>query len=100
MSRVTVRKYLVAETFPEWSSHPEPYEAHLEARWREGCRNARQLGREIRAQGYSGPAKQVHRWVQPPREEPARNTPHAHRHPQPAAAQTARSRFSSARRLW
>jgi len=105
MSRVTVRKYLAAETFPEWSSHRElprilqPYETHLEARWAEGCRNARQLWREIRAQGYCGSAKQVHRWVQPRREEPARNTPHIHRHLQSAASHARPSRFPSARRL-
>lgn len=75
ISRITVRKYLCAETFPEWSPHPpvprilQPYEAHLEARWKEGCRNALQLWREIRAQGYSGSAKQVHRWAQPRRTE-------------------------------
>jgi transposase len=105
MSRITVRKYLAAETFPEWSAHRDvprilqPYEAHLEARWAEGCRNARQLWREIRAQGYSRSAKQVHRWAQPRREEPARNTPHVHRHSQSDAPQAKRTRFPSPRRL-
>lgn len=58
-----------------------PYEAHLERRWSEGCRNARELWREIRAQGYPGTAKQVHRLAQPRREVPAKNTPHVHRTP-------------------
>jgi transposase len=105
MSRVTVRKYLSAESCPEWSAHRDvprllqPYEAHLDARWREGCRNARQLWREIRAQGYAGAARQVHRWAQPRREEPAKNTPHVHRKPPPALTEKKRTRFPAPRRL-
>lgn len=105
MSRVTVRKYLSAETFPEWSPHRsaprmlQPYEAHLEARWREGCRNARDLWREIRAQGYPGTVKQVHRWAASRRDEPAKTTPHVHRSPRPAPSETKRTRFPAPRRL-
>lgn len=92
ISRVTVRKYLSADTFPEHSGHPpvprllQPYEAHLERRWKEGCRNALELWREIRAQGYRGSAKQVHRWASPRRETVAKNTPHIHRD-RPATAE-------------
>lgn len=105
ISRITVRKYLSAEIFPEWSPHPpvprilQPYEAHLEARWREGCHNALQLWREIQVQGYRGSAKQVHRWAQPRRTEPAKNTPHKHRGRAPTPMEGKRSRFPAPRRL-
>lgn len=105
MSRITVRKYLSAEAFPERSLYPparrilQPYEAHLDARWRAGCRNALQLWREIRAQGYPGTAKQVHRWAQPRRSEPAKNTPHKHRGRSSASPERKRSRFPAPRRL-
>ena len=105
LSRVTVRKYLAAEAFPEWSLHPpvarvlQPYEAHLETRWKDGCHNARQLWREIRALGYPGSAKQVHRWAQPRRSKPAKNTPHQHRQSAPVPTYRKRSGVPAPRRL-
>jgi transposase len=105
ISRVTVRKYLASDVFPERSLHPpvarilQPYEAHLEARWRQGCHNARQLWREIRALGYTGATKQVHRWAHPRRAEPAKNTPHKHRRFTPMAPEKRQNRFPAPRRL-
>jgi transposase len=37
----------------------EPYEPYLRARWKEGCKNGRQLYREIVAHGYPGSRTQV-----------------------------------------
>ena len=39
---------------PLRASQLDPYEAHLLKRWREGCRNAASLHREIREMGYPG----------------------------------------------
>lgn len=81
MSRITVRKYLSADVFPEWSRHPArpsilaPYETYLEKRWEEGCRNALQLYRELKERGYTGSARPVSRWAQERRTEPHPCTP-------------------------
>ena len=99
ISRVTVRKYLSADMFPEHRSHTtaprllQPYDVHLERRWKEGCRNALELWREIRAQGYHGSSRQMHRWGSPRRETVAKNTPHIRRgRPSPPPGKK-RSRF-------
>jgi hypothetical protein len=39
---------------PRRTSQIDPYEAYLLLRWNAGCRNAAQLFREIREQGYPG----------------------------------------------
>lgn len=63
LARNTVRKYTrqpVPTTAPELTSRPrrvsvlDPYEEFLLKWWAEGCRNAAQLFREIREQGYPG----------------------------------------------
>ncbi len=60
LSRQTVIRWTRAAAFPERKPRtPAPskldrYRAHLEQRVREGCHNAAQLHREIRAQGYRG----------------------------------------------
>jgi transposase len=77
MSRVTVRTYLKAETFPEIAprsrtSQLDPYRAHLHQRWQQGCRNGSQLWREIVEQGYPGGRRQVAKWMSVRREEPRR----------------------------
>jgi len=41
----------------------DPYVAHLEARWRDGCHNGRQLWRELQVQGFTGAVNAVARWV-------------------------------------
>jgi len=67
ISRVTVRKYRAAiapeRARPRFPSRLDPYVAYLERRWGEGCRNALQLWREIRAQGYPRGSRQVSRWA-------------------------------------
>jgi len=56
----TVRKYANATTCPHMKAYPPrpklvtPYEPYLRARWQEGCRNGKQLFREIQAHGFTG----------------------------------------------
>jgi hypothetical protein len=77
----TVRKYAHAEGFPVHEARPlrpsilDPYLAHLQARLAEGCENGLVLWRELRAAGFTGTAKQVHRWLMEHRTAPARSTP-------------------------
>jgi hypothetical protein len=65
----TVRKHACAGSFPVPETRPlrpsilEPYLARLEARLAEGCENGLALWRELRAAGFPGTAKQVHRWL-------------------------------------
>ncbi|MFT8680602.1 MAG: hypothetical protein ABF821_19920 [Gluconacetobacter sp.] len=40
-----------------------PYTAHLEKRWAEGCRNIRQLWRELLEQGFAGKYGTVRKWM-------------------------------------
>lgn len=72
VSRGTVYRYLrLAE--PPRRKQPgrrgsyllAPYEAYLRTRWQEGCRNAKQLGREIQAQGYRYASTTVERFIGP-----------------------------------
>ena len=85
MSRVTVRKYLSAAVFPEWTRHPPrpsilaPYQVYLEERWAQGAWNACGLFRELEAQGYAGSRRPVTRWVQERRTEPHPCTPAMYR---------------------
>lgn len=99
MRRATVRKFAVAAVFPERAvqrrqpSILDPYVAYLQQRWAEGCTNASQLWREIAAQGYAGVRKQVARWLQHQRIEPAPTGPKKYRPsskggPHPAATMT------------
>ncbi len=41
----------------------DPYLPHLEARWREGCRNGWRLWRELQPLGFAGSVNAVARWV-------------------------------------
>jgi len=56
----TARKYALSEECPTRKPMPkrprilEPYEPYLKARWAEGCRNGKQLYREIVAHGFPG----------------------------------------------
>ncbi|WP_037583136.1 ISL3 family transposase [Stigmatella aurantiaca] len=85
LARETVRKYALAEAFPERAvrrpgpSLLDPYLEHLARRQAEGCENALLLWRELRAKGYPGSSRQVHRWLQTRRAAPARSTPRARR---------------------
>jgi transposase len=85
--RNTVRKYFYAEAFPERASNPhvpsilDPFLPYLIRRFQEGCENARQLYREIQAQGYHGHYAQVSKWLRPIRTRPAKNSPREYRQP-------------------
>src|SRR5262249_42770488 len=63
----TVHKYVAYTTPPQrrhtvrTSSVLTPYQGYLLGRWASGCRNARQLWREIAAQGYPGSYRHVAR---------------------------------------
>ena len=60
MSRQTVQKFLVAESFPERSTPPyrgsilDPYKPSILDRWKAGCWNGSQLYTEVKALGYTG----------------------------------------------
>lgn len=77
LDRKTVRRYARAEVAPEPTAGPrrrrsilDPYLAHLDHRWREGCRNALALHHEIVAQGYRGSYTTVRACLAPWRECP------------------------------
>jgi transposase len=65
----TVRKYAYATECPHLKAYPPrqrlvaPYEPYLRARWAEGCRNGKQLYREIVAHGFPGSRTLVARVV-------------------------------------
>jgi hypothetical protein len=85
MSRGAVRRYVHADAFPERSRRPrepsmlDPFEPYLAKRWHEGCRNALQMWREIREQGYPGAQGRVLQWAKQRREQPAPTTPGRYR---------------------
>ena len=69
INRATVRKFVHADGFPERTpkkSSGSILDAHIpyiHRRWAEGCQNAMQLWREIKAEGYSGKAAMVCRYI-------------------------------------
>ena len=68
MHRATVRHRLGAGSFPERAgrhvtSRTDAFLDYLRRRWDEGCHNAAQLTREIRAMGFGGTAVMVRRRV-------------------------------------
>jgi transposase len=71
----TVRRYLHRSSpkVPRYRRHRllDPFHPYLLQRWNEGCYNAKQLYREIRAQGYTGSATMVRTALQPFRTDPA-----------------------------
>ena len=81
LARGTVRKFAQAESFPERAvrapgpSILDPHLAHLEARLAAGCENAMALWRELRARGFPGTPRQVHRWLSPRRTTPSKYGP-------------------------
>jgi transposase len=93
MSRTTVRKYFYAEAFPARAQRPLPesmldaYLPYLESRHQAGCEDARQLWREVRAQGYPGGYVQVSRWMRQRRRAVALTTPGPYREAVAAAIQ-------------
>ncbi|HKO13908.1 MAG TPA: ISL3 family transposase [Acidobacteriaceae bacterium] len=68
MSATAARRWLKAGGPPAHSKpiqlRPlDPYIGMLDRRWREGCRNASRLWRELREQGFTGSRQPVARWV-------------------------------------
>jgi transposase len=73
----------------------DPFAPYLLKRWQDGCRNALQLYREIKQQGYPGGQGTVLRWARRRREKPAPSTPGRY------LSQVAeRCRAQSISRLW
>lgn len=69
LARGTVRNFYFADTYPETQRQKtkpsilDPYLPYLERRVQGGCTNAKQLWREIVAQGYPGAPGQVSKWM-------------------------------------
>lgn len=80
MSRGTVKKYLSFQNLPGYGPRQarptilDPFIAYLEARWNEGCHNARVLTEEIQAQGYRGGYATVRRFLKPRRKKKSLQT--------------------------
>jgi transposase len=70
MKNATVSRYLRSESCPDWRpgrnapSRLDPYRGHLDRRWAEGWRSAKDLHREVAGLGYGGSYDQVRRYVQ------------------------------------
>lgn len=82
ISRTTVHKYCVAETFPERAqrllspSMLDAYLPYLIIRHQAGCEDAKQLWRELGEQGYPGTSRQVSRWLRQRRQAAATPGPY------------------------
>ncbi len=70
ISRITVRKYLQADSPPGYHHRPgpsatkvAPFIDHLRQRWSDGCQNGSQLYRELVSLGYADGPAQVRRAV-------------------------------------
>ena len=69
LTRATVAKYVRSDQYPErlgrsaWPDRLRLFLPYLEARWLAGGRNAMQLLREIRTQGYAGSQSMISRWA-------------------------------------
>ena len=75
MSQRSVERWLVAGGEPEHRRPPmttlvDPFRPYLERRWKEGCRTAAALWREITEQGFAGSLNTVARWAAPHRRSP------------------------------
>lgn len=106
LARGTVRKFARAESYPERAARApgpsllDPFVPRLEARVAAGCENAAALWREVRALGYPGTAKQVHRWLQDRRTAPAKATAHRWRREARAGTGGAPSLLPPKRLAW
>ncbi len=82
LARGTVRTYAHASSFPERGarrpSHSiiDRYLPYLQARVAEGCEDGAVLWQELQAQGFTGTARLVRRWLSERRRKPARTAPH------------------------
>jgi transposase len=102
----TIRRAITGDALPERHgkymapSILQPFMPYLEQRWSQGCRNASQLWRDIKTQGYPGTAKQVLRWAKERREVPFKHRtidPDTMKH-LPPAPQPCSTKFSLAPR--
>jgi transposase len=85
LNRQTVQRFVHAESFPErakrapYPSIADPYDDYLRRRWEEGCHNATQLWRELRAMGFtgsrSGLSERLARWRTVAARRPAGGSP-------------------------
>ncbi len=71
LNRETVRRYIRAGTFPEratrvYATLADPFTDHIRQRWEQGCHNAAQIARELKAKGFEGSyyviRRRVARW--------------------------------------
>ena len=98
LARGTVRKFAYAESFPARLPHGpapsilDPHLPYLEQRLAEGCEKGMVLWRELRAMGFAGGNKQVHRWLAERRTVPARVGRRRVEDPHDAGAATDRGR--------
>ena len=105
LARATVRRFAHAESFPERAvrapepSRLDPFIPWLAERLTAGCENASALHRQLRERGYSGSSRQVHRWVQTQRANPAKTTPPCRRGLPPISGQADASPLDSPRHL-
>lgn len=69
LSRVTVRKFIEAEIFPERAARAkaaskiDPFMEKIKELWASGCHNAAEIWRELLAQGFAGTSDLVRRCV-------------------------------------
>jgi transposase len=68
VNRQTVQGWLRTRQLPMWRQQPrgssvDQHSDYLRRRWDQGCRNAAELWREIRQQGFHGRLRTVQRWV-------------------------------------
>jgi transposase len=70
MSRPTVRRYMQMHQPPEMRRSPDdtpryitPFVPYILQRWNDGCRNATQLWRELREQGFTQSPRTVSRYL-------------------------------------
>jgi transposase len=68
LPRSTIKRWLRRGGVPTWreprrASILDAHRDHLEHRWREGCRDASALWRELRARGFTGRPGIVSRWA-------------------------------------
>lgn len=80
----TARRWWRAGQAPRWHqplrpSGLDPYRPYLQQRWQEGCRNAAQLWRELRAQGFTGCTSRVRQWAGQRRQDASSPSPEATR---------------------
>lgn len=90
LARGTVRNYAHALSFPERGARRpgrsiiDRHLPHLQARVAKGREDGTVLWRELRAQGFTGTARLVRRWLSERRRKPVRTAPHRWRGRTPA----------------